>query len=408
MSANKQSWYAMTTPDDGVAEIELRDEIGGWGVTAAQFSRDLKALGKLSEIHLTIQSPGGSILEGHALFNILRAHPAAVHAHIDFAASMATVVAMAADHRTIAENGWFMVHNPWTVAMGESEELRKQADLLDKMKEQIVTAYEDATGLDRAEIVAMMDDETWMTGAEAVAAGFADDVSPAIKAAASIAPWKLTDIPAAAAEWLDLTGMDVEPIAPAEPMDPETETEGDPDNGSDPADPPYELADLGGDGPVDALAVQIREAANAAYEEGLAAGATEARAEAVKEAAATVNALQNKVAELTTALAAADKCLADEREAHKAALDKAKAEAKAEADALKARIAAIVPGFRTPDSPPAADAPHPFTTAVARLKVDEGLNHNDALAAVAARFPELHADFIRVANQNKHADITSA
>lgn len=178
-------WYNMTM-NGADAEVSLFGEIG-WDITAAAFASDLKALGEVGKINLRINSGGGSIIEGTAIFNTILRHPANVTAYIEgWAASMASVIAMAADEIVIPENAWMVIHNPWTGVMGDAEDLRKNADLLDRMKDTIVEAYMRHATVSRDEIVKMMDDETWMSGAEAVAFGFATSTTPAIQAAASI------------------------------------------------------------------------------------------------------------------------------------------------------------------------------------------------------------------------------
>lgn len=179
-----QSWYSITA-SAGVAEIHIYEEIGYWGVNAKQFADDLKGLRGISTIQLRINSPGGSVFDGTAIYNCLKQHPATVVAYIDgLAASMASVIAMAADRIVMPENALMMIHNPWTVSYGDAEQLRKDADLLDKVKASLISAYR-RSGKSDDEIAALMDAETWFTGEEAVAAGFADEVEAAIPLAAS-------------------------------------------------------------------------------------------------------------------------------------------------------------------------------------------------------------------------------
>ena len=104
---------------------------------------------------------------------------------------MASVIAMAGDTITMPENALMMIHNPWGGAVGDAEEMRKTADLLDKMKKALISAYADKTGKDEEEIGSLMDSETWMTGAEAVAAGFATQTTDAVQLAASFDSEKL-------------------------------------------------------------------------------------------------------------------------------------------------------------------------------------------------------------------------
>lgn len=182
-----ESWYSIKALSRGVAEILLYDEIGAWGITAQQFARELKALGDLSLISLRIHSPGGDVFEGTAIYNLLKHHPARVEAHIDgLAASMATVIAMAADTIYMPENAMMMVHRPWGIQGGEADDMRRYADLLEKIEDTMVAAYMAKTGKSQEDIKALLKAETWMDGREAVEAGFADQLTEPLAAAAQL------------------------------------------------------------------------------------------------------------------------------------------------------------------------------------------------------------------------------
>lgn len=184
-SVNKK-WYSMKNLSGGTAEVMIYDEIGGWGITAKEFAEDLKNLGNVSNLHVRINSPGGSIMDGNAIYTTLRNHSANVHVSIDSVAlSMGSVIAMAGDHIEMAENALMMIHNPWGVAVGEAEEMRKTADVVDKMKETLIGAYVRKTGMGRDKISDMMDDETWFSADEAKELGFVDEVTGEIELAAS-------------------------------------------------------------------------------------------------------------------------------------------------------------------------------------------------------------------------------
>lgn len=184
----QKNWYsikAMARP--GAAEIFIYDEIGYWGITAADFARDLKALGDISQIDLHINSPGGNVFDGTAIYNLLANHSAAVTVYIDgLAASMASVIAMVGDVIHMPANALMMIHNPWSFAGGEAEDLRKMADVLDKIKASLMTTYMKRTGKSEEEISQLMDEETWLTGAEAVEHGFADELGAEMDMAASM------------------------------------------------------------------------------------------------------------------------------------------------------------------------------------------------------------------------------
>lgn len=180
-----KSWFAIKNATAETAEISIYDVIGLWGISARSFIAQLKAI-TAKKIDLRIHSPGGDVFEGHAIFNALQRHPAVITSHIDgLAASMASVVALAGKTVNIAANGMIMIHNPSGGSFGgTADEHRKSAELLDKVREVLVNAYEEKTGLARTAIEKMMDDETWMTAKEAKDFGFVDAIGPEMKAAA--------------------------------------------------------------------------------------------------------------------------------------------------------------------------------------------------------------------------------
>lgn len=175
-----RSWFALGSPVDfggkRVASVDIFDVIapGWWGVNATDFRDQLNAAGPVDQIDLHIHSRGGDITEGLAIFNTLVDHPARVVAHIDgLAASMAGIIAMAADEVHIADGGYFMVHNPKGLGFGEADQLRNHADLLDKYKATAIRAYQRHTKLSAQELSDLMDAETWYDAPGAVEAGFA-------------------------------------------------------------------------------------------------------------------------------------------------------------------------------------------------------------------------------------------
>lgn len=186
-SAKSNSWFRMKASAASEAEIYIYDEIGFWGVTARQFVSDLQALGDVSHINLHINSPGGDVFEGIAIFNALKFHGAAITVHIDgIAASMASVIAMVGNPIIMPENTMMMIHKPWGFAGGDANDMRDYADLLDKMESVLIPAYAEKTGKSAEEIAAMLEDETWMSGSECVAQGFADQTTPSLQAMACI------------------------------------------------------------------------------------------------------------------------------------------------------------------------------------------------------------------------------
>jgi len=170
------------------AEVLIYEDIGdGWmgGLSAKRFADDLKALGTLTDINIRINSAGGSVFDGVAIYNTLRANGAKITVHVDgLAASIASIIAMAGDEINMAANSLMMIHDPWGVFAGNSTDLRQQADLLDTVQGTLVSTYMTRATVTQAEIEAMMKAETWLTAAEAVDAGLADTVTQEMQIAA--------------------------------------------------------------------------------------------------------------------------------------------------------------------------------------------------------------------------------
>lgn len=177
-------WFTITAKSDTEAEICIYDEIGLWGITAGDFLDEFKAVGA-RKIKLRINSPGGAITDGLAIYNRLREHKPGVEVIIDgIAASMASVIAMVGSPVRIADNAFVMIHNPNGLCAGDAEDMREVADLLDKMKSSLITAYVRKTGLAPAKVEDLMDKESWFSAQEAKALGFADEVTEGVEAAA--------------------------------------------------------------------------------------------------------------------------------------------------------------------------------------------------------------------------------
>lgn len=181
-------------------EIFLYDVIGadfwGEGVTAKQFAADLKAAGKVDLINVRINSPGGNVFDGLAIYNNLAQHPARVEVDVDgMALSIASIIAMAGDEIRIAANAMMMIHNPHGFAAGDAAELRRQADLMDQVKGNLINTYVARTKRDAVEISGWMDDETWFTAQDAVDNGFADSVTEELAVAASCDTARFRNIP---------------------------------------------------------------------------------------------------------------------------------------------------------------------------------------------------------------------
>jgi len=188
----KKFWSFKSKTEDQPAELLLYGEISsstwyGDEVTPKQFKEDLDALGDVDQIDVYINSPGGDIFAGQAIYSMLERHKARITVYVDgLAASAASVIAMVGDRIIMPKNAMMMIHHPWTIAMGNAKELRKLADELDKVAETIVRVYQDRSGMTRSRIIELMDAETWFTADEAVSCGLADEVEEQKQIAASL------------------------------------------------------------------------------------------------------------------------------------------------------------------------------------------------------------------------------
>lgn len=193
-----QSWYKVQAKKDAPSEVHIFDEIGAWGVDARSFRESIAGLG---DLNVTIHSPGGDVNDGLAIFNTLQRHPGKVRVEVNtMAASMASIIALAGDETVITENGFFMVHNPWTVAMGDADGFEHTANEMRKIEDVLVSSYVRETGQSEADIRAMMRAETWLNADEAVEKGFASEILPATRAVATINDFK-SDLPNKFSHW---------------------------------------------------------------------------------------------------------------------------------------------------------------------------------------------------------------
>ncbi|ENK0986733.1 Clp protease ClpP [Salmonella enterica] len=180
-------WYTIEAKAGGVAVVKLYDEMGAYGISARQFADELTALGNVRQINLHIHSPGGEVLEGLAMYNLLKNHPAQKIVTIDgVACSMASVIAMTGDRVLMPENAMMMIHKPQGIAGGDANDIRGYADLLDKLEKTLIPAYAAKTGKSAEELSAMLEAETWMNGKECVEQGFADELLAPVKAMARL------------------------------------------------------------------------------------------------------------------------------------------------------------------------------------------------------------------------------
>lgn len=139
----------------------------------------LTEMNDITEINLHINSLGGDVIEGIAMFNLLKQHPAKVNVYVDgFACSIASVIAMAGDTIYMPKNSMMMIHNCWTYTDGNAKELRKKADDLDKIMEASIESYLAKINISREELIELLDAETYLTAEECYKMGFADVLMP--------------------------------------------------------------------------------------------------------------------------------------------------------------------------------------------------------------------------------------
>ncbi|MEE0432311.1 MAG: head maturation protease, ClpP-related [Dorea longicatena] len=180
----RKFWNWIRNEDESVPDMErtlflngmISDETWyGDEVTPQLFKDELNAGN--GNITVWINSPGGDVFAAAQIYNMLRDYKGSVTVKIDgIAASAASVIAMAGDKVCVSPVAMMMIHNPATMAMGEAKDMQKAIDMLNEVKESILNAYEFKTGLTRARLSHMMDDETWFNAKKAVELGFADKI----------------------------------------------------------------------------------------------------------------------------------------------------------------------------------------------------------------------------------------
>jgi len=176
-SLEQDKWFDISGKDDETPVIRIYDVIGWPWIDADTFVGELSEI-KSERAKLKINTPGGDVFDGTAIYNELKNHNTKFDVEIDgLAASMGSLIALAGDTVSIADNAWYMIHNPWSFMAGDYIDFRKEADLLERMAESMSRTYVDESVYESKVMRKMMDDETWLLGEEAVAAGFADSVT---------------------------------------------------------------------------------------------------------------------------------------------------------------------------------------------------------------------------------------
>jgi ATP-dependent Clp protease protease subunit len=177
----------LAAESDDPNTISIYDVIGedfwtGGGFTAKRMAGALRSIGK-KDVTVKINSPGGDMFEGIAIYNLLREHPAQVTVDVmGWAASAASIIAMAGDDIRMGLGTFMMVHNAWGMVIGNRHDMREASDLFEGFDSAINDIYQARTGLDAKAIAKLMDAETFMGATDAVAKGFADSVNELLKA----------------------------------------------------------------------------------------------------------------------------------------------------------------------------------------------------------------------------------
>lgn len=183
----KWSERPLAAESDDPNTITIFDVIGedfwtGGGFTAKRMAAALRSIGK-NPVTVKINSPGGDMFEGIAIYNLLREHPEKVTIEVmGWAASAASIIAMAGDDIRMGLGTFMMVHNAWGIVIGNRHDMREVAEMFDGFDAAIADIYEARVKVDRKAIVKLMDAETFMGPSEAVEKGFADSVSDDLKA----------------------------------------------------------------------------------------------------------------------------------------------------------------------------------------------------------------------------------
>ena len=200
--AAKKRFWAFKALANNAGELtiygEIADSQGGWfsdgnEVTPTSFKAELDALGDISALNVYMNSPGGDVFAGQAIYSQLKRHPATVNMHVDgLAASIASVIAMAGDTIHMPANAMMMIHHPMSGVYGNANEMRTMADTLDKVSESIQETYlSKATDMKQEDLVTLMDNETWMTAQESFDLGLCDTIDEEKAIAASVRDFEI-------------------------------------------------------------------------------------------------------------------------------------------------------------------------------------------------------------------------
>lgn len=178
LKEGRTDWYRVENSMPGqVPEIFIYDEIGYWGTASNEFVKDLALLADEPKLMINLNSPGGDVFDGIAIYQALLDHPAHITVKVNgLAASIASVITMAGDRVVMGARSQIMIHEGFTFASGDAQTMRKTADMLDRISDNIAAVYADRAGGDPIMWRDRMREETWFSAEEAVAAGLADEI----------------------------------------------------------------------------------------------------------------------------------------------------------------------------------------------------------------------------------------
>lgn len=192
-----RTWFSIKTKkanpldpdeDEDEAEVMIYDEIGMWGIGAADFDRALKACGDVKTINMRINSPGGDAFAGIAIYNMLKQHPATIKTRVDgLAASAASLVAMAGDRITMPENTFMVIHEPLALTIGPASAHRAMADDLDRMATSYANTYSMRSGQTVEAVRSLMAEDRLMNADECKERGYCDETAEPVEARATFA-----------------------------------------------------------------------------------------------------------------------------------------------------------------------------------------------------------------------------
>ena len=366
-------------PDDWIsfkaqgstADIWILDEIGGWGLWDSEFLEEFRAL-DADEVIVHINSPGGDVSTGITIGNMLRFSPVRSVARIEgVAASIAALVAVAADRTEIADNASMFVHMPTGGVWGEADELRQRAEWLDSVAESIIGTFARKSGKTSDELRPLFEAGTWLNAQEAVELGFADGITEPVQMAASLTRGALTRIPEYAAGWFASTNTEKENMS--------DERKPDEAEGAESTEQAPGAADEGSD----------------EWQEGFDAGKLAAE--------------QTAKAELATEHAGAQAEWTSQLDAVNAELEQSRKDLKAKTalcetvtatvGKLSARVDAMTAGLGFQASGAGELTPPDSYWAGVDTLVSQGMEKDAAIDKVRKEWPELHKAMVAEANQ---------